>query len=658
MRRSSTQAIDVAISREIQSDFDSVKLVADNIELIKDLKLAIENGVFDDAGLVIAEPLRSNILAVGDIADKVNIVADNVVSVTTVSNNINSVNDIRAIITQIVALSSIITELIALHAVLGKLTNLSDSLDELQPLLNNLNDVLIVAAHMTEVNSVADNMANVISLNNNEVNVNTVAGSIHYVNVVGSHMETVTYVANHLAGILDLFDRLDAVQVVADNMPNVIEVADNVGSVNIVGNDLSVAGYSNLQDLGSITEPVTVDPGDGVSYIKTVATNIDNVNLVGASITDVNAIVDEIIPNMAEILQADTNAATATAKAAEAVGARDTAVAKAAEAAISQASASTSATNALASESKAHKWADEAEDVPVQGTIGVNDEYSAYHWAKKAEAASGGSILLGNLYDVNTDGATDKQAIVYDAAGSVGNKWIPKTIDKAYVGLSNVDNTSDVNKPISSATQTALDAKVDDTQVSMASVPNTIPVRDANEAIEIEIARFNNGANELRYNAADGTLEFEMNETSVVQSIGMEFYIRVKASSAISDGAVVMATGAVGNSGYMTAAHAIGVTQAQMLLGVATEPIAAGAFGYITKTGLVRGINTSAWAEGTKLYYNSAVAGGLTSTIPTTGVCVALAMVVSSGTNGSIYVRASDVDENFIPDRIDCGTIV
>lgn len=32
MRRSSTQAIDVAISREIQSDFDSVKLVADHID--------------------------------------------------------------------------------------------------------------------------------------------------------------------------------------------------------------------------------------------------------------------------------------------------------------------------------------------------------------------------------------------------------------------------------------------------------------------------------------------------------------------------------------------------------------------------------------------------------------------------------------------------
>jgi hypothetical protein len=34
------------------------------------------------------------------------------------------------------------------------------------------------------------------------------------------------------------------------------------------------------------------------------------------------------------------------------------------------------------------------------------------------------------------------------------------TLDKAAVGLSNVDNTSDANKPVSTATQTALDAKI------------------------------------------------------------------------------------------------------------------------------------------------------------------------------------------------------
>lgn len=36
-------------------------------------------------------------------------------------------------------------------------------------------------------------------------------------------------------------------------------------------------------------------------------------------------------------------------------------------------------------------------------------------------------------------------------------RW--QTLDKAAVGLSNVENTSDANKPISAATQTALDAK-------------------------------------------------------------------------------------------------------------------------------------------------------------------------------------------------------
>jgi hypothetical protein len=44
-----------------------------------------------------------------------------------------------------------------------------------------------------------------------------------------------------------------------------------------------------------------------------------------------------------------------------------------------------------------------------------------------------------------------------------------QTLDKASVGLGNVDNTSDINKPISNATQTALNAKVSSTLVGAAS---------------------------------------------------------------------------------------------------------------------------------------------------------------------------------------------
>lgn len=46
----------------------------------------------------------------------------------------------------------------------------------------------------------------------------------------------------------------------------------------------------------------------------------------------------------------------------------------------------------------------------------------------------------------------------------------PHSVTATQVGLGNVDNTSDANKPVSSATQTALDGKVDDAQV-LTNVP-------------------------------------------------------------------------------------------------------------------------------------------------------------------------------------------
>ena len=47
----------------------------------------------------------------------------------------------------------------------------------------------------------------------------------------------------------------------------------------------------------------------------------------------------------------------------------------------------------------------------------------------------------------------------------IGNKENPHEVTKVQVGLGDVDNTSDVNKPISTATQTALNGKLDKTAV-------------------------------------------------------------------------------------------------------------------------------------------------------------------------------------------------
>ena len=113
---------------------------------------------------------------------------------------------------------------------------------------------------------------------------------------------------------------------------------------------------------------------------------------------------------------------------------------------------------------------------------------------------------IGDLYDVDVTGVTDGQVLAYDAsiqewqpaddAGGVtelgelddvqfgqggpedgnvllydGDIWTNDTLQKSQIGLGNVDNTSDADKPVSSATQTALGAKANSADFS--NVDNT-----------------------------------------------------------------------------------------------------------------------------------------------------------------------------------------
>ena len=83
----------------------------------------------------------------------------------------------------------------------------------------------------------------------------------------------------------------------------------------------------------------------------------------------------------------------------------------------------------------AQSWA-----VGGTGTREGEDTNNAKYWAGQAHQAAGGGVVSFN-----------------GRAGSV----VPRAgdYDKGMVGLGNVDNTSDLAKPISTATQTALNAK-------------------------------------------------------------------------------------------------------------------------------------------------------------------------------------------------------
>ena len=81
------------------------------------------------------------------------------------------------------------------------------------------------------------------------------------------------------------------------------------------------------------------------------------------------------------------------------------------------------------------------------------------------------STALGNKLDSSTASSTYAPIASPTFTGTVGG------ITASMVGLGNVDNTSDANKPISTATQTALNAKLDSSGFTYASI--TIPVYTA-----------------------------------------------------------------------------------------------------------------------------------------------------------------------------------
>ena len=154
----------------------------------------------------------------------------------------------------------------------------------------------------------------------------------------------------------------------------------------------------------------------------------------------------------------------------------------------------------------------------------------------------------------------------------------------------------------------------------------------------------------LYWDDADGikTLNLVMEDSGgVIQQIGEETYYRIKADAAITNGQVVMFTGTVGASGALKGAPATGLTatQNEYVMGVATQNIALNGWGYVTWFGLVRGLDTSggaeAWVDGQILYYNPAVPGGLTKTVPVAPnpKVIVASVVRAASVNGSLFVR-------------------
>jgi len=162
-------------------------------------------------------------------------------------------------------------------------------------------------------------------------------------------------------------------------------------------------------------------------------------------------------------------------------------------------------------------------------------------------------------------------------------------------------------------------------------------------------------AGRLQWNDADGTLDLGLKGGNVTLQVGQEQLIRVvnKTSPLIdlleANFQVVRITGAQGQRLKVDLAKADSDLNSGAAIGVVTETILKNQEGFITTSGLVRGIDTrgtafgESWADGDVLYLSPTVFGRLTKVKPIAPQhLVNIGWVVNASVNGSIFIKVDN----------------
>ena len=161
-----------------------------------------------------------------------------------------------------------------------------------------------------------------------------------------------------------------------------------------------------------------------------------------------------------------------------------------------------------------------------------------------------------------------------------------------------------------------------------------------------------NAEGRLYWDEGTGTLSLGLKGGNVVNQLGQELVQRVYNASGVNlvDGQIVAINGSQGNRISVTLADASSESTSTRTFAMVTEPIAVGQEGYVTVEGMVNGLNTSAYAEGTLLWLSAVTPGGVVTTrpeAPAHGVFIGV-VTRQHAAAGSIFVKiqnGSELDE-------------
>lgn len=152
-------------------------------------------------------------------------------------------------------------------------------------------------------------------------------------------------------------------------------------------------------------------------------------------------------------------------------------------------------------------------------------------------------------------------------------------------------------------------------------------------------------AAKIWWNNIDGTFNMGM-FNNVTQQVGQELFFYGKAVGNIVDGQSVMFAGVQGDHILMRAADAsLPGFRKEYIIGIATQNITNGNFGYVTWFGKINNVDTRGFPTGSLVWFDPTTIGGLTNVEPTgNSIKVLMAAVIKAETspaanNGILLVR-------------------
>jgi hypothetical protein len=160
----------------------------------------------------------------------------------------------------------------------------------------------------------------------------------------------------------------------------------------------------------------------------------------------------------------------------------------------------------------------------------------------------------------------------------------------------------------------------------------------------------------MQWNDTDGTIDLGLKGGNVTLQVGQEQVLRVVNKTATNINLLeanyqaVRVTGAQGQRLKVDLAQATDDALSAETIGLVTETINNNQEGFITTSGLVRGINTTGslqsetWADGDVVYLSPTIAGNITNIKPSApNHLIIIGFVVSAhATQGSIFVKVDN----------------